>query len=186
MKKYIEQVKRITIVGGPGTGKTTLAKKLGKIFDLPVIHIDAINYKPNWEEIGRENRDKLILEKIKDEEWIIDGNYSATLKERIEKSDLIIWLDYSSFDIIKGVFYRYIKNFHKEKQEIPGCKERIDWKFFKYVITYRKRARKKIVEKIKNTSKDKVCIFKNRSELDRWVENIAYNYKNPEIIESKP
>ena len=45
----LKQVKRITIVGGPGTGKTTLAQKLGTIFNLPIIHIDGINYTPNWE-----------------------------------------------------------------------------------------------------------------------------------------
>lgn len=179
MKKKIEQVKRITIVGGPGTGKNTLAKMLGKIFNLPIIHLDAINYNPNWEEVGAEKRDKLILEKIKKDKWIIEGNYSATLKERIEKSDLTIWLDYSSLDIIKGVLSRNIKDFNKEKPEIPGCKERIDWKFFLYVVTYRKKARNKIVEKIKNTLDDKVYIFKNRKELDKWLENIVRNYKNP-------
>lgn len=178
MKDNLENVKKITIVGGPGTGKTTLAQKLGEILNLPVIHIDAVNYKPNWEEVRKEKRDKLILEKIKNEKWISDGNYSSTLKERIEKSDLIIWLDYSSLDIIKGVFSRNIKNFNKEKQEIPGCKERIDWKFFKYVVTYRRKARNKIVEKIKNASEDKVCIFKNRKELNKWLENIEITIKN--------
>ena len=182
----LEQVKRITTVGGPGTGKTTLAQKLGTIFNLPIIHIDGIKYNPNWEKVEKEKRDKLILEKIKNEKWISDGNCSSTLKERIEKSDLIIWLDYSGFDSIKGVLSRRIKNINKEKQEIPGCKERISWEFFKYVVTYRRKARNKIVEKIKNASEDKVCIFKNRKELNKWVENIENNYKNPEIIESKP
>ena len=178
MKKYIEQIKRITIVGGPGTGKTTLAEKLSKIFNLPVIHIDAINYNPNWTKIEKEKRDKLILEKIKNERWISDGNYSSTLKERMEKSDLIIWLDYSGLDIIKGVLSRRIKNINKEKQEIPGCKERISWEFFKYAVTYRRKERNKIVEKIKNASEDKIYIFKNRRKLDKWVENIDSNIKN--------
>ena len=47
----LKQVKRITIVGGPGTGKKKNKKKLGTIFNLPIIHIDGINYNPNWEKV---------------------------------------------------------------------------------------------------------------------------------------
>ena len=126
----LKQVKRITIVGGPGTGKTTLAQKLGTIFNLPIIHIDGINYNPNWEKVEKEKRDKLILEKIKNEKWISDGNYSSTLKERIEKSDLIIWLDYSGFDSIKGVLSRRIKNFNKKNKKFLGAKKESVGSFF--------------------------------------------------------
>lgn len=52
MEKDLKNVKRISIVGGPGTGKTTLSNKLATIFNLPAIHLDAINYNANWEEVG--------------------------------------------------------------------------------------------------------------------------------------
>lgn len=38
---------KIAIIGGTGTGKTTLANKLGEKFNLSVYHIDAIHYFPN-------------------------------------------------------------------------------------------------------------------------------------------
>lgn len=41
-------VKRISIIGGGGTGKTTLSLRLSKIFNLPVYHIDGIKYLPEW------------------------------------------------------------------------------------------------------------------------------------------
>ena len=172
MEKDLKDVKRISIVGGPGTGKTTLADKLSLLLNLPAIHLDGINYNANWEEVGKEKRDSIILEKIKQDEWIIDGNYSSTLPQRFESSDLVIWLDYSSFSIIKGVLSRYISNFNKEKQEIPGCKERISWKFLKFMITFRRKGRKRIVENIDKISKEKVIIFYNRKDLNKWLENI--------------
>lgn len=46
------------------------------------------------------------------------------------------------------------------------------------MVTYRRKARNKIVEKIKNSSEDKVCIFKNRKELNKWLENIEITIKN--------
>ena len=172
MEKDLKDVKRISIVGGPGTGKTTLADKLSLLLNLPAIHLDGINYNANWEEIGKEKRDSIILEKIKQDEWIIDGNYSSTLQQRFESSDLVIWLDYSSFSIIKGVLSRYISNFNKEKQEIPGCKERISWEFLKFMITFRRKGRKRIAENIDKISKEKVIIFYNRKDLNKWLENI--------------
>ncbi len=170
MKVDLKNVNRILIIGGPGTGKTTLAQKLSSILKIPAIHLDGINYKSNWEKVENDIRDKIILEKIKADKWIIDGNYANTLKQRIEKADLIILLDYSTFSIIKGVVTRYITNFNKEKKEIPGCKERIDKEFFKYVISFRKNGRKKIVEQIDNKTKEKVIVFYNRKQLNNWLE----------------
>lgn len=51
---------RISIIGGSGTGKTTLANNLGKQLNLPVYHIDGINYLDNWQERDKGERDKII------------------------------------------------------------------------------------------------------------------------------
>lgn len=121
---------RICIIGGSGTGKTTLANNLGNELNLPVYHIDGINYSENWKAINKDERDLIILEKANEDKWIIDGTYHSTLKQRLEKSDYIIYLDYSTIAQIRGAFGRFLKNHGKEKEEIPGCKERMNWKFF--------------------------------------------------------
>ena len=148
MKEELKDVKRIAIVGGPGTGKTTLAQKLSEILKLPALHLDSVNFKRNWEKIDDKTRDSIILEKAKEEYWIIDGNYVGTLPKRLERADLVILLDYSTASIIKGVLERTIRNLNKEKKELPGCKERISWHFLKYMITFRKKKRKQIKENI--------------------------------------
>ena len=52
---------RISIVGGSGSGKSTLCNILSKELGLPAIHLDAINYEPNWVEIDKTERDNIIL-----------------------------------------------------------------------------------------------------------------------------
>ena len=94
----IKTAKKISIIGGTGTGKTTLSNTLGKVLNLPVCHIDGIQYLENWERRNNEDRDRIILEKVSKNKWIIDGSYRATLEQRLTNADLIIYLDYSSLE----------------------------------------------------------------------------------------
>ena len=169
-------MERICIIGGSGTGKTTLADNLGKQLNLPVYHIDGIHYLNNWKIRDKKERDKIILDMIKKEKWVIDGTYRSTLKERLEKSDFVIYLDYSSFAQIRGVLGRFIKNHGKEKKEIPGCNEKMGLDFFLCVLNWRKNKRKDIIESLKNVDKDKVHIFTKRRELNKWYRK-QFNVK---------
>lgn len=166
---------RISIVGGSGSGKSTLCNILSKELNLPAIHLDAINFNANWVEIDKNKRDKIISDKANGDKWIIDGNYSKTLKERFDKADLIIWLDYSTFMQLRGVFKRILKGYNKEKEEIPGCKEKLEFKFIKYVLTYNKKKRPIIKEYLKDIPQDKVLIFKKQKNLNRWLKKVIYN-----------
>lgn len=75
-KDFFKNVSRISIIGGSGSGKSTLANILSKKLDIPAVHLDAINYKDNWVEIDKTERDKIIEEKANEDKWIIDGNYN--------------------------------------------------------------------------------------------------------------
>lgn len=162
---------KICIIGCSGTGKTTLANNLGKELKLPVYHLDGINYFSNWEARDKNERDKIILEKINEDKWIIDGTYNSTLLQRLEKSDFIIFLDYSSFAQISGVIGRFIKNRGKEKEEIPGCKEQMNSEFFWWVVNWRKNKRNGIIKMINQVDSNKIYIFKNRRQLNKWYKN---------------
>ena len=165
-----KNVSKISIIGGSGTGKTTLSESLGKVLNLPIYHIDGIHHLENWKIRDKSERDKIILDIVKKDKWIIDGTYRSTLQKRLESSDLIIFLDYSTIAQIKGILGRFIKDHGKEKPEIPGCKEKISFKFLKFVINWRKDKRLFIINTLKNIDKDKILIFKNRRSLNKWYK----------------
>ena len=152
----LEEVSRISVIGGPGTGKSTLTKNLGRELKLPVHHIDGINHLKNWEKRDKEERDKMILDITRDEKWVID-----------------VFLDYSTPAKLKGILSRYIKGRGKEKEEIPGCKEKMDWEFFSYTMRWNKDRRElvnEIVNNYKGNSNKEIYIFKNRRTLNKWYE----------------
>ena len=170
---------RISIVGGSGSGKSTLCNILSKELGLPAIHLDAINYEPNWVEIDKAERDNIILSKAQDDKWVIDGNYNKTLKERFDKADLIIWLDYSTLKQLHGILKRYFTTRNSERPEIPGCKERLEPEFVKYVLTYNKKKRPVILDYLKDVPKEKVLIFKHQKDLNAWLKDFT---NNPNVL----
>ncbi len=167
----MEKVKRISIVGGPGTGKSTLAYNLGKRLDLPVYHLDAIDHFENWRKRDSKERDKIILEKIEEPKWVIDGTYTSTLEKRLKNSDLVIFLNYKPIARIKGVLSRYIKGRNKEKAEIPGCKEKMDLEFIKFTLNWEKNKGRTIKEELGKNKDKNILIFKKRKDLNKWYED---------------
>jgi len=166
----IKKVNKISIIGGSDTGKTTLATNLGKELNLPVCHIDGIHHLENWRVRDKEERDKILLEKINEPKWVIDGTYRSTLKQRLQKSEYIIYLDYSPLAHVRGVMGRYLKNHGKEKQEIPGCKEQMSLEFFFVALNWRKNKRESILEALEGIDKDRILVFKNRKKLNKWYK----------------
>lgn len=166
----IKNVNKISIIGGPGTGKSTLANNLGKELKLPVYHLDGIHHLEDWKIRDKEERDKIILDIVNQSKWVIDGTYKTTLEERLQKSDMIIFLSYSTIARLKGIFSRYFKIKGKERPEIPGCKEKMEWKFIKFTMNWNKTKRNTIDEVLERNKDKKIIVFKNRRKLNKWYQ----------------
>ena len=166
----LENINRISIIGGSGTGKTTLSENLGKVLNLPVYHIDAMHHLENWVIRDKAERNQMILEKVAEDKWIIDGTYKDTLKQRVEKSDLIIYLDYSSLAAAKGAIGRHLKLGNSPRKDIPGCNEKMDLEYLLWVMKWRKNKREYVIECLKDVDDGKKLIFKNRRSLNKWFK----------------
>ncbi|MCA3565172.1 MAG: adenylate kinase [Methylocystis sp.] len=138
-------MRRILIVGCPGAGKSTLAKELAEITSLPVIHLDRHYWLPGWRRPDSDSWQKTIEKLASQPEWIIDGNYSGTLQQRLSSADTLIHLDYPTALCVWRVVRRTIAGWGRNRgdQLAPGCPDRFDWPFLKFVINYRKEQRER-------------------------------------------
>ena len=99
---------KIIIFGNNGSGKSWLAKRLAAATGLPLIHLDAYFWRPNWEMPTKEEWWEKNLEFIAGEKWIIEGmcSHGGTMELRFAAAELAIVLDVNRFTCVYGVFKR--------------------------------------------------------------------------------
>ncbi len=162
--------KRILIVGCCGAGKTVLASELGKRLGLPVHHLDRLWWTPGWVEKPRDVFDAELAELLRQERWIIDGNYNRTLAERLKFADFVIVLNFSRWICLWRIvrrFWRYRRGTRPDMG--AGCRERLNREFLCYVWEYRSRMFPRVLETVAE-SRVPVRIVDSPRELSAWVE----------------
>src|SRR5699024_2778613 len=95
-------MRKVIIIGSPGAGKSTFARKLREKTGLPLYYLDLIWHRPDQTNISREEFDTRLREILAEERWIIDGNYLRTLEMRIQACDTIFLLDYPADICLQG------------------------------------------------------------------------------------
>ncbi len=86
---------KIAVLGYSGSGKSTLARRLGEYFQVPVLHLDVVNFLPGWRERDGEEGRAMVRAFMEGDGWVIDGNYRRLLEaERLAGADWIIFMDF--------------------------------------------------------------------------------------------
>ena len=86
-------MRRIVVLGCAGSGKTTLARRLGDLTRAPVICLDDI-WQREWTRENIPEFRRLIDAAHTGEAWISDGNFAQiTFDLRLPRADLIVWLE---------------------------------------------------------------------------------------------
>ena len=99
---------RIVLLGCAGSGKTSLARRLGECTGAPVISLDDI-WQRHWDEQDVAVFRTLIGNAHAGDEWISDGNFAlANFDIRLPRATLVIWLERSkvscSWRVVRRAF----------------------------------------------------------------------------------
>ncbi len=164
-------MRRVLVIGSGGAGKSTLATRLGRALGLPVIHLDQLYWRAGWVEPDKAGWATTVRETIARDAWILDGNYSGTLAERIAACDTIVFLDFSRFVCLWRVLARIVRHHGKTRPDMPdGCPEKFDLSFLVWIWNYPTRTRRKVLSLLAASRTSKHVIhLRTRRETEGFL-----------------
>jgi adenylate kinase family enzyme len=135
-------MRRVMVIGGAGAGKSRLARQIGARFGLPVIHLDAIYWQAGWRERPREEAVALVRAAAEGEVWVMDGNYSDSMRDRLVRADTLVFLDLPSWRRLARLVRRMLTGHGRVRPDMAeGCPERFDLGFLRWAAGYRRDGR---------------------------------------------
>ena len=158
-------MKKIIIIGCPGSGKSTFSRCLRDKTGLPLYHLDMIWHKPDKTNVTREEFDKQHTKLLEGESWIIDGHYCRTLSERFEKCDTVFFFDIPVEECISGIESRV----GKKREDIPWVEEEFDDEFRQFVLDFPKIKLPAVFELIEKHKDKNIITFKSRKEAEDYL-----------------
>ena len=158
-------MKKIIIIGCPGSGKSMFSMALRDKIGLPLYHLDMMFWNPNKTTVEK----ALFLERLSDvlekSEWIIDGNYASTMEMRLEKCDTVFYLDYPTEVCLDGVRARR----GKKRCDMPWVETEEDTEFTEYVKSFNDNEKPKILRLLEKYRDKDVFVFKSREDADVFL-----------------
>ena len=165
----LENINKIAIIGGPGTGKTTLSKKLSSILSISYFSIDNIKFNKNWIPRSRKDVDNEIYKIINTDKWIIEGNHLRNLEIILSKADIVIFLDFPLRLQLFGIFRRFFFSFKKCIKDMNNCEEKISFSFFIKTLLFNINKRPKIISTIMKRHDLKLYLIANYEQINDFL-----------------
>lgn len=167
-------MEKVIIIGCPGAGKSTFARKLKEKTGLPLFYLDMIWHKPDGTNISRDEFDGKIKEIMKKKQWILDGNYIRTLEMRLKECDTVFLLDYPLELCLEGASSRI----GKERPDMPWIESELDLEFRQFIVDFPRESLPKIYELLKKYEKEKeLHIFRKREDAEEYLRTEERNGK---------
>jgi adenylate kinase family enzyme len=102
-------VRRVSVVGNSGSGKTTVAIGIASALGVPHLELDAVFHQPNWEPLERELFRARVSQFVAGDGWVVDGNYSDVRDLVWQRADTVVWMDLPRRQIMRQLGARTLR-----------------------------------------------------------------------------
>ena len=158
-------MKKVIVIGCPGSGKSTVSRTLHNKTGIPLYHLDMMYWNADKTTVEK----SVFLERLSDvlekDEWIIDGNYSSTMELRMVACDTVIFLDYPLDVCLDGIRERR----GKPRSDMPWIENEEDSEFIEFIKSYNEQQKPKVLELLKKYSDKNIIILESREQADAFL-----------------
>ena len=158
-------MKKVIVIGCPGSGKSTVSRALHNKTGIPLYHLDMMYWnadKTTAEKSVFLERLSAVLEK---DEWFIDGNYGSTMELRMATCDTVIFLDYPLDVCLDGIKDRR----GKPRSDMPWIETEEDSEFIDFIKNYNEQQKPRVLELLKKYSDKNIIILESREQADAFL-----------------
>jgi len=151
---------RICIMGPSNSGKSTLANAIARARGLTPIHLDQLRHRPHsgWQLRSDEEFYALHDEAIAGERWVMEGNYSKCLPQRLARATGFILLDIPT----SASLLRYLRRSWFERVRyggLEGGKDSVKWDMLRHIATRTRGNRSRYARLFEEIALPKIRLF---------------------------
>jgi adenylate kinase family enzyme len=164
----------VLVIGSGGSGKSTVARRIGDALGRPVIHLDAHYWRAGWTPMEPDAWVARVNALARGEAWVMDGNYGGTLDARLAACDTVVFLDMPRVLCLWRVIRRRVAHHGRTRPDLaPGCPEQVPWEFLRWIWTYPRRRRPGILRRLEGLPREKhVIVLRSRREVGRFLAEL--------------
>ena len=157
-------MRKVLIIGCPGAGKSTFARKLSKKTGLPLHYLDMIWHRADRTTVSPEEFDSRLDEILATDELIIDGNYMRTMPRRLCKADTVFFFDIPVDVCLSGA----IERLGKERVDMPWHDTELDEEFRQWILDF-PDYQLPIIRLLLDPYEGNVIVFTSRGQADDYI-----------------
>lgn len=168
---------KIEVMGYSGSGKSTLCRKLAEYYQVPVLHLDTVQFLPDWQVRTDAEKQDIVRTFLDDHPggWVIDGNYSSLSYERRNaEADLIIQMLFGRLNCLFRCARRYRTYKGTSRPDMAeGCNEKLDREFVRWILWEgRSQKIRSRYRQVRERYPEKVVVLRNQRQLDDYLKRL--------------
>ena len=160
-------MKKIIVIGCPGGGKSTFSRKLHNITGIPLHHLDMLFWNSDKTTVEKDVFLERLTAVLKEDEWIIDGNFQSSLEMRLAACDTVFFLDYPTELCLEGIRERR----GKARSDIPWIETEEDGEFMEFIKKFNEQQRPIVKELLERCGDKSIFTFNSREAADEFLNS---------------